>query len=650
MAADDAKKAKQKDAFQQLDDQTQELKLRIINLNRAINKYAAKSNTEIANEYKGKNRAGLSMDFVYRDQRNGDYLLAINRYHEGRDFGMILSKYETALKVADIYLDYGLYHYSRKIFTKLLGDEDSAVASMARYYLAKHDYKKHYWDDALKGFESVTDGIPMDMLDNKRIMQGIILQDRKRHDDAIKLLSKVQPSSKYYVFAQFNIAMSYIRKGWWSDAEGVIYKLLKNSKLKDNAKKKSINKSLPPYMRDRFYIALGYSQLQREYYREAYASLKNVSRNGPYSYKAQLGLAIVAAEQENYKESLKRLEDLKQSYSKQLVAEEAHIVTPFILESIGSLDTTTSYYARAVNYYQQTIQEIDDIQSRLTKGQYDGLVEDFIKVGSSKRGMSSTGDAFVDKPINRYMYELVETNRWLEASRNFRDINELSQFLDKLQARLKTSGKYQLKTYNKLRRKIRSDKSWSAKLSGKYRQFLRAMIDDHMAVRKKYFLSYMNQSRFALARIYDNTLGTKQETRIAGTTVTEKKVRSLYRQYLTTATPASHNRRMALLRLAELEMDKYDQLMARQSDGNGSSSGAEQRLAASIDLLNTALKDYPDKEDNDKVLYQLVTAYDKQSHPEKAQVAMRQLVDNYPQSQFYTEMQFKLGEKYLTTN
>jgi TolA-binding protein/outer membrane protein assembly factor BamD (BamD/ComL family) len=97
-------------------------------------------------------------------------------------------------------------------------------------------------------------------------------------------------------------------------------------------------------------------------------------------------------------------------------------------------------------------------------------------------------------------------------------------------------------------------------------------------------------------------------------------------------------------------LDKYDQLQAQESTQTGNSGKAQQKLRASIELLRTALDDYPDHEDNDKVLYQLVTAYDKQSEPEQAQVAMRQLVDNYPQSRFYTEMQFKLGEKYLTTN
>jgi tetratricopeptide (TPR) repeat protein len=631
----------QPDLFQELDEQTQEIKLRILDLNREVNKYAVESNSEIGQSLKGKNRAEFSLDFVFRDQENGEYLSAINRYHTGRDFGVILSKYETALRVANIYLDYGLYQYSKKIFISLLGEEDTAVASLARYYLAKHDYLKGYWDEALNGFESVRDGVPLDMLDKKRVMQAVILQNKKRHDEAISLLSEIAPSSQYYAYARFNMAMSHLRKGWWSDAEEIIQSLLK----KDN----SVH-NLSPYLRDRFYIALGYSQLQRAYYREAYSSLKKVSAEGPYSYKAQLGLAIVAAEQEKYQESLKILENLKQAYAKQLVTEEAHIVTPFILESIGSLDITTAYYSNAIEHYQASMQEITDLQRNLVLGRFDHIVTSHTNTWNDLIQNPKTGITWQNEPINRFIYELQENERWIAANRNIRDLKELVAFLEELNSKLVKMGQYKKKTYNELSVNITDFKSRISNLSEQYILYLRQTLDEQLTARKNYFLSYLNQSQYALARIYDSALGSKLETTIAKNAVTEKEVRTLYRNYLDSATPSSHNRRVAMLRLAELEQDRYEQLIAEESQNQANAIEAEKRLATSIDLMTAALKDYPDHKNNDKLLYQLITAYDKQKQPEKAVTAMRQLVDNYPQSRFYTEIQFKLGEKYLTDN
>ena len=63
------------------------------------------------------------------------------------------------------------------------------------------------------------------------------------------------------------------------------------------------------------------------------------------------------------------------------MAEEAHIVIPFILESIGSLDATTNYYANAVGYYQDTMREILEIQGNLEHGQYDNI---FTNVSSDR--------------------------------------------------------------------------------------------------------------------------------------------------------------------------------------------------------------------------------------------------------------------------
>ena len=640
-AAVAANSGQKTDLFQELDNQTQEIKLRVLELNREVNKYAAESNTPESEQFKGKHRAEYSLDFVFRDHENGKYLTAINRYHAGRDFGVITSRYETALRVANIYLDYGLYHYSKKIFTSLLGDEDSAVASLARYYLAKHDYLKGYRDEALNGFESVRDGIPIDTLDKKRIMQAAILQDKKRHEEAIAILKEIAPASNHYIYARFNIAMSYLRKGWWSDAEEIIHSLLKAG---------NGGQPLSPYLQDRFYIALGYMQIQRNYFREAYSALKQVSANGPFSYKAQLGLAIVAAEQEKYPEALQILETLKKSYAKQLVIEEAHIVTPFILESIGSLDTTTRYYSSAIGYYQSAMQEVTDIQRNLKQGRYDGILTRVKKTGNNLLPAVNSDLTSTKDPINRFLYELQDNERWNAANRNYFDFKELLALLDELNSRLSKSGPYKKKTFNQLSGSIKDYKSRIGKLSEQTIQYLRETTDKHLEVRKNYFLSYLNQSQFALARIYDTALGTKPQTIIGKNIVTEKEVWSLYKNYLQSAVPSSHNRRAAMLRLAELESDKFDQLQTGESTAESAAKESGTRLAASIELMISALKDYPDHKENDKLLYQLIAAYDKQKQPEKVVTTMRQLVDNYPQSRFYTEIQFKLGEQYLTGN
>jgi len=626
--------------FQKLDDRTQDIKLHILDLNRSVNKYAATSKKAISGQFRGGNRASFSLDFVNDDYKKHHYLDAINRYHAGRDFGVILSKYETALKVANIYLDYGLYHYSKRIFKSLLGDQDSAVASLARYYLAKHNFLNHYWDEALKGFESVTDGIPLDLLDKKRIMQAIILADHKRQDDVINVLSEIPKTSKYYNYARFNIAMAYLRKGWWSDTDDNI-KLVLNSLNSDDAVTRAF--------RDRLYIALGYYQLQREFYREAYNALSKVDKNGPYGYKAQLGIGIVAAEQGKYKESLKILNSLKDTYSNQLVTEEAYIVMPFVLESIGSTGDTIKYYADASHYYEQSMQDITHVQAELKKGEYDKNFVPLVAANGKREADTSNATRTSQSKVTRYISKLDVDRQWSQAMQNVKDLAELQRHLQKINDELEKSGSYKVNTYKKLQSSIRSYQAEIARLEQDYRQFTRIYLTQMLEGRKKYFVSYLNQSQYALARINDTALGDKTETQLAGKTVNEQTVRDLYRNYLKSAVKASRNRRAALMRLAELDFNAYEHEVAKSNDAK-INKVAKVALNSAVHLLESALKDYPKEKDNDKILYQLAVAYDKQMQTAKVNQTMRQLVDNFPQSKYYTEIQFKLGENYLTSN
>lgn len=625
--------------FKRLDKQTQAIKLRVLNLNRDVVKYIAASKTKLSNQYNFHHRSDFMFHRVIEDQKRDNYLEAINRYHIGRDLGVIKSKYGTALKVANIYLDYGLYNYAKKIFSSLLGNEDSAVASLARYYLARHDYLKQYWDTALKGFESVTDGLPRELLDQKWIMQGIILQNRKQHRDAMAAFSNVSEDSDVYVYAQFNIAMSALRGGWWSDAEQNIYRLLRSL---DNSSGDS------RFLADRLHLALGYAQLQKGYHREAMLELAKVGDNSPFTYKARLGLGLVAAERESYQEALKIMYSLIEEYGQQVVSEEAYIIVPFLLESTDSKKVTISYYSRIVDHYNRSVSQVDAVIKTISRGGHDDeITKEFLYANKQPGDKGTKGKP---DPIDKYLLRLNDNSRWLETRNYYRDLAELNQLLISLERKLKKVGSYSSKKYRKLMARLSRLLKDNRSLASRWTIVLRKMTAKSLTVMRSYFSSYLNQARFGLARNYDLALGNDTEIHLGELTIDEAKIRRAYRTYLDGADKKSVNRRAALIRLAELEVDHHEQLLAEENITNTIKKKAESRLNTSIALTDQALKDYPDHEDNDRLLYQLAKAYDKKNKKRLALTAMRQLADNYPHSQFYVEVQFKLGEKYLTGN
>jgi len=97
-----------------------------------------------------------------------------------------------------------------------------------------------------------------------------------------------------------------------------------------------------------------------------------------------------------------------------------------------------------------------------------------------------------------------------------------------------------------------------------------------------------------------------------------------------------------LRRLADLELDASLDNQAA-SDIDIQQKGKQEALSA-IAGYETYLKQFPGRQDNDLVLYQLSRAYSLETQADKAQATLDQLALEYPNSQYIDEVQFRRGE------
>lgn len=97
-----------------------------------------------------------------------------------------------------------------------------------------------------------------------------------------------------------------------------------------------------------------------------------------------------------------------------------------------------------------------------------------------------------------------------------------------------------------------------------------------------------------------------------------------------------------LRRLADLELEAS--IDNRLSENPAIAARGAQESARAIQRYEHYLYTYPDRADNDLVLYQLARAYAMESQPEKAEAAMEQLSLQFPQSRYSDEIQFRRGE------
>ena len=97
-----------------------------------------------------------------------------------------------------------------------------------------------------------------------------------------------------------------------------------------------------------------------------------------------------------------------------------------------------------------------------------------------------------------------------------------------------------------------------------------------------------------------------------------------------------------LRRLADLELESsLDNQLA--DDEATRQQGLAEALHA-IGIYEGYLEKYPQREDNDKILYQLSRAYALEGDAEKSVVALDRIATEYPNSRYMDEVQFRRGE------
>ena len=127
-----------------------------------------------------------------------------------------------------------------------------------------------------------------------------------------------------------------------------------------------------------------------------------------------------------------------------------------------------------------------------------------------------------------------------------------------------------------------------------------------------------------------------------GVTSSEVQAISAYREFLDTG-DESDSRPQAMRRIADLNLEKEELPQASQSAYDSRSIQPSQ-AHVSIDLYQNVLSLYPERADNDSVLYQLARAYELDGQPQQSLDTLALLVQQYPQSHYVLEARFRRGE------
>ncbi len=353
-------------------------------------------------------------------------------------------------------LDINDFLLANKLYALVKGEGDKTLLSNYSFMYAQYYLKRKKWKKVLYYIYGTYNDLTAEDANFARLITGIALQKIKKHRTAVKIYSKIPLQSQYYPEARLNIATAYIRQDWWTDAHIKINEIIHNKKFSKN--KEMIN---------RLYLVLGYSLLRKEFYRDAREAFRNIELDSKYFNKALLGIALTATNQDDHIGALNAITILKAKKSFDLSVDESYLLLPYSYEKLNQNMTASASYTDAQKYYQERINTLTLLKN---KPNYNVDIKSIL----------ATNHLNIENNI-------IDFSRYYPVSflRNNLHLKELSQYVSHIK-NTALNNKYK-------------------KLVKKYNQTTHNMYKNILERRLAYLNSYLNQSRFGLARLFDNS-------------------------------------------------------------------------------------------------------------------------------------------------
>lgn len=354
--------------------------------------------------------------------------------------------------VLELLLQHNDLNLAENLSEIIMREGDDFQFATTNFIFARYHAERHEWQAVLKQLENSMSDLSERHSEYALLLQGSALQNLKSQGQAASVLQKIPAESEYYRYAQLNFAISQIRQDWLSSAQITINNLIRHSKVSDDE------------LTNRLRVVLGYALLRKNYFRDARKVFRKISQHSQYVNRALLGIALCAINQDDLESALNSLSLLQSKNTMDLPVDESYLLGSYVYEKLGQSSNVLTHATLAMDYYQTRITNLQAI--------------DVKNIDFSALAINLQHPVF---KLNNIPL-------------NYADLYPLS-FLQNYQ---------QLLTFKRLNK---SDTLATAieKLIIHFKSTLQLMIKNLIDQKIAYLDSYLNQVRYGLARLYDNS-------------------------------------------------------------------------------------------------------------------------------------------------
>jgi hypothetical protein len=359
-----------------------------------------------------------------------DYFDALTRLLAAEQRGEIPHhQAEAEVMLGGLYLSYGEHRLAGEIFERVLAKSvDPELNDRCWFFLAKIWHERGYQAEAEAALGRITGALPQELEPERQMLTAQVLMDQGRFADALTALeSWKKPGDAWIGYAKYNIGVALVRLGQIEDGARVLDEV---GKLEPKTPQLAA-------LRDKANVALGYAWLQASRPVEAKPSLERVRLEGPFSNKALLGVGWSDAATQNYRGALAPWLALRDRDLLDSAVQESLLAVPYAYAQLGADKQAADRYAEAIDAFGAEIGRLTTSIDAIEHGELiTELLGDHADAAGDASGWYWRLEKVPDTIESRYLYELMASNKFQEALKNYRDLLYLNRNLDHWQQSL----------------------------------------------------------------------------------------------------------------------------------------------------------------------------------------------------------------------
>lgn len=370
---------------------------------------------------------GDALFYFYQD----DYFQSLIHLDAATSLGRVPNhQTEAELIKGALYLSLGQHVEAGRIFQALLNENVALdVRNRAWFYLAKIWYQRGYLQESERALLSIQGDLSHGLNTERQMLYAEVLLNQGRFDDAIAALQAMDAArgkdvdDSWMAYARFNLGVALVRQNRTEEAARLLDKV---------GTMPAVSEELLA-LRDKANLALGFTWLKNNRATDAEQVLQRVRLNGPHSNKALLGLGWAQSSSGKFKEALSPWLELKQRDLLDAAVQEAYLAIPYAYAQLKAEGQAAEYYNFAIDSFNQETARLDESINAIRGGSLltTVLANDSANEPNGQSGWYWQLRNLTDAPETRYLYDLLASNAFQEALKNYRDLKMMQLNLDR---------------------------------------------------------------------------------------------------------------------------------------------------------------------------------------------------------------------------